>query len=61
MRHNANHFALMVARAGEWLPVVFDGLGHEPGSTHIVDAAQVAWLALCKEISPCDAEKYLGY
>ena len=60
MRHNADHFALMVVRAGEWLPVIFDGLAHGPGFTHIADAAQVAWIALCKEISPCDPEKHLG-
>ena len=40
--HNHDHQALLIIRSGEWIPVLYDGLGNNP-SAPIMDCAQ----ALC--------------
>ncbi len=40
--HNDDHQALLIIRSGEWIPVLYDGLGSNPAAP-IMDCAE----ALC--------------
>lgn len=55
LRHNADHQALMILRAREWVPVVFDGLGNNPHAS-LMDCATAICAFMSEYLWPDESQ-----